>query len=533
MRHTRWNSRFTLLATAGTVVGLLGGCGGGSSGSTTGSSVQLSGHAATGMALASATVDIKCATGTGTATTSSSGAYTASLANATLPCVLKVTSIDGSTTLHSVAVGSGGGTVVANLTPLTELVLAQAAGQTPDAFFNTFSSAQSATISASTVALALTQVATALNSSVSIGTLNPFTAALVPATSSSPAAGNAYDQLLDQLATSVANAQTSLTQVVQQITQGNTSSIGSALQSTLASDFAAGIFSLNYDFDTQANQGQWGAEVHLSTSGPVNGLYPFTGARYTFASGAWGPFNPSDANQVLTASGWMADTANLTATVQQTGLTSFLYTSATQSAQMTMVSSSPATFALANLPGASGLPGTVSLPPGAKVFSFTQTNVAEKYQLNGGTGFSNITTLANFRTQHSSNAAQWNGGHLSGDALLQWRFGPGTTGGALYLATNYFSQNPPALADGTWEIQSVHGVDIMVLNIPDTVNANSSSSSGLAAGQKFLYAVLPSGNVQEGRYFPAGTQSAAFTNFNRIAANALISAIGGMTNLPN
>jgi hypothetical protein len=45
--------------------------------------------------------------------------------------------------------------------------------------------------------------------------------------------------------------------------------------------------------------------------------------------------------------------------------------------------------------------------------------------------------------------------------------------------------------------------------------------------------VLPSGNVQEGRYFPAGTQSAAFTNFNRIAANALISAIGGMTNLPN
>jgi hypothetical protein len=528
MQTPHWNSRFTLLASAAAVAVLVSACGGGSGGgsdsSPAGSSITLSGYAATGLAMAGATVNIKCATGNATASTIASGFYTTTLDNAALPCVLQVRSADGLTTLHSVAAGSGGGTVVANVTPLTELVLAQAAGQAPATFFNAFSSTQTATVSADSLAAAVTKVATALFSSVSITTTNPFTDALVPATLDSPTTGNAYDRLLDQLAASVANARTTLPAIVSQVAAGSTT-VGSSLQSTLATDFAAGIFGVHYD-DYRSH---WNAEVRRSTSGPANGVYSFTGNSYIFASGAWGAADNSDNNRVLTASGWVLDGANLAATVRQTGLTSFLYTSATQSTQMTMVSSSPATYRY-------GDSTNVTLPTGSKVFEFTQTYVSEKYQLNGGTGFSNVTSLADFRSQHSSSSSdpvQWNGGSLAQGALLQWRFGPGTTSGALLLSINYPDQNPPALADGTWEVKTVMGTEVMVLTIPASVDASASTHSGLAAGQKFIYALTPEGNVQEGRYFPAGASGGSFTNFNRIAANAIIAAIGGLASLPN
>ncbi|BDT69781.1 hypothetical protein os1_39730 [Comamonadaceae bacterium OS-1] len=527
MQIPHWNSRFTLLASAAAVAVLVSACGGGSGGgsdsSPAGSSITLSGYAATGLAMAGATVNIKCATGNATASTIASGFYTTTLNNAALPCVLQVRSADGLTTLHSVAAGSGGGTVVANVTPLTELVLAQAAGQAPATFFNAFSSTQTATVSAESLAAAVTKVATALFSSVSITTTNPFTDALVPATLESPTTGNAYDRLLDQLATSVANARTTLTAIVSQVAAGSTT-VGSSLQSTLATDFAAGIFGVHYD----DYRSQWNAEVHRSTSGPVNGVYSFTGGSYVFASGVWGAADNSDNNRVLTAGGWVLDGADLAATVKQTGLTSFLYTSATQSTQMTMVSSSPATYRYGALTN-------VTLPTGSKVFEFTQTYVSEKYQLNGGSGFSHVTSLADFRSQHSSSSepVQWNGGSLAQGALLQWRFGPGTTSGTLLLSLNYPDQNPPVLENGTWEVKTVMGKEVMVLDIPASVDASASTHSGLAAGQKFIYALTPEGNVQEGRYFSAGASGSPFTNFNRIAANAIIAAIGGLASLPN
>ena len=520
MQTPHWNSRFTLLSSAAAVAVLASACGGGSGSSSSpvasASSVALSGNAATGLALAGATVSIKCATGSGTATTASTGAYTATLANAVLPCVLKVTSSDGLTTLHSVAAGSGGGTVVANLTPLTELVLAQAAGQAPAAFFNGFSSAQLTTLSASTLDAALAAVASALNSAVSIGTLNPFTAPLTPATAANPAAGNAYDQLLDQLAVSVANAQTSLSALTAQMAAGSTSTLGTSLQSSLAADFAAGIFDL--DFGSSANR--WEAEVHRSTSGPVNGEYTFAASRYAFVNGAWGADSSSDSNYILTPSGWLAQDA-LPGTARQVGLDRFVYTDATESNKMTMATSSPTSFALADLPGGSGLSGTVVLPAGAKFFSFTSRTLTTQYQLNGGSGFSNTTSLADLRTQYSSAALQWMGGNAG---ALQWRFGSGTASGPLYLSTA-----GTALADGSWELVTVQGVQLMVLNFSSAANA----TSGLATGQKFFYAVAPGGNVQEGRYRPAGSaQTETFTNVNRIAANAILAAIG-LASLPN
>ncbi|CDY74881.1 Autotransporter adhesin [Caballeronia glathei] len=84
--------------------------------------VAISGTAATGNALASAAVSVSCAQGSGSALSDGGGHYSVTL-NATLPCILTVTS--GGTTLHSLAFASG----TFNTTPETELMLVYLASQ--------------------------------------------------------------------------------------------------------------------------------------------------------------------------------------------------------------------------------------------------------------------------------------------------------------------------------------------------------------------------------------------------------------------
>ncbi|MBB5463746.1 hypothetical protein [Paraburkholderia sp. Cpub6] len=85
-------------------------------------SVRLSGTAATGKALASATVRFSCAQGSGSAVSDGAGNYSITT-NATLPCILTATS--GGAALHSVAFAGG----TFNTTPETELMLVYLASQ--------------------------------------------------------------------------------------------------------------------------------------------------------------------------------------------------------------------------------------------------------------------------------------------------------------------------------------------------------------------------------------------------------------------
>ncbi len=85
-------------------------------------SLALSGTAATGRALASATVSATCAQGSGATLSDGGGRYSLTF-SATLPCVLTVTS--GGTTLHSLAFAGG----VFNTTPETQLMLVYLAAQ--------------------------------------------------------------------------------------------------------------------------------------------------------------------------------------------------------------------------------------------------------------------------------------------------------------------------------------------------------------------------------------------------------------------
>ena len=118
----------------------LAACGGGTDSSTPTptqpAALSLSGTAATGAAIAGGAVEAKCATGTGTATTQANGGYSMSITGGALPCVLRVTA--GSVVLHSVATGSGS-SAQANLTPVTELVVARLAGSAASAYFSSFS----------------------------------------------------------------------------------------------------------------------------------------------------------------------------------------------------------------------------------------------------------------------------------------------------------------------------------------------------------------------------------------------------------
>jgi hypothetical protein len=195
----------TVAAAAACVLVAACGGGGGGGGPTAGGTIVLNGTAATGLAVASAPVSVRCAQGTGSATTDASGAYTVTVTNGALPCMVEVASVvDGqAVTLHSIAeAGTTNGSTTSariNVTPLTELIVATVLGSNPAAAFQSFGSqAVSPQQLAAASAAVLTAIRDALG--VDLGSIDPFKSELVAATTSAPDAGNAYDKALDALA---------------------------------------------------------------------------------------------------------------------------------------------------------------------------------------------------------------------------------------------------------------------------------------------------------------------------------------------
>ncbi len=112
---------------------------------------QVAGVAATGAALANATVSAHCAAGSASATTDANGAFALTLpATASLPCALEATDADGKA-WHGLASGAEHTTVHANLTPMTELLVARLAGQDPAQWFASFDATAAAAAGAAAV----------------------------------------------------------------------------------------------------------------------------------------------------------------------------------------------------------------------------------------------------------------------------------------------------------------------------------------------------------------------------------------------
>jgi hypothetical protein len=170
--------------------------GGGSDGPATPSSVTIAGTAAKGVALAGAAITIKCAAGTGTATTGADGKYAVTITGANLPCALKVVGTEGSV-FHSLVAGTGAsGAFVANITPLTEMVVAKAAGASPASFFDGFGS--TTVVTAASLAQANDYLKTALAGVVDLTGVNPVADAL--------AVGNPLDLKIDAVMSALAAA---------------------------------------------------------------------------------------------------------------------------------------------------------------------------------------------------------------------------------------------------------------------------------------------------------------------------------------
>jgi hypothetical protein len=185
----------------------LAACGGGSDSAdpaTPSTPLALTGTAATGAAIANKLVEAKCKGAAASANSQNDGTYSIALPGGQLPCVLRVTAADG-TVLHSVATGSGSA-AKANITPVSELVLANLSATAPASFFGSFDA---------TAAAALTQVKADAAVTAVVGTLKTagvdltaaghvLTGSLVAASGST--AGNALDQGLDALKSKLATA---------------------------------------------------------------------------------------------------------------------------------------------------------------------------------------------------------------------------------------------------------------------------------------------------------------------------------------
>lgn len=173
----------------------LAGCGGSST-----PVVTVSGVAATGAAMSKATVLIKCVNGqTSSTQTAIDGSFTA-LATGDFPCMLEAS--DATRKLHSVATGSGR-TATANITPLTEQMVAALSSESVDtaAFFTAFDASKANAVATSKLTAAQTLVLTELGASgLDVTALKDLISDKLVAKTASQS-GNAYDQLLDKLST--------------------------------------------------------------------------------------------------------------------------------------------------------------------------------------------------------------------------------------------------------------------------------------------------------------------------------------------
>jgi hypothetical protein len=166
-------------------------------GSVTRAHSLLGGVAAVGSPIADATVLLKFAGGSAlTATTGNDGAWQVSLTEQTLPCAIEVSggtinNQTNTTRYHSLATGMD----TVNVTPLTDLMVANLAGQDPGIWFAGLTGkVLTATVTQASVNTALGNLRTALSGLVPLGTLDPI------ATTFTATPGDTGDDMLTALA---------------------------------------------------------------------------------------------------------------------------------------------------------------------------------------------------------------------------------------------------------------------------------------------------------------------------------------------
>lgn len=186
-----------------------------SSSSSSVTNVTLTGTAAIGAAITNGTVTAKCANGTGftqTVTTNAQGAYSGLVAADSFPCALQITGGTPAVTLHSYAFAAG----TINITPFTDLLIANATTQTPATWFQS-TNWQIAQNQLQTSQNSLKTVLTNAGYTLPQGTFDPFTTGFQ--------IGDAWDQLLDQLQAAITAQSTTYADLLNLVKDGNLNSV--------------------------------------------------------------------------------------------------------------------------------------------------------------------------------------------------------------------------------------------------------------------------------------------------------------------
>lgn len=143
------------------VLSACGGGGGGSDPKPETPKSQLTGIAAVGLPIVNGTVLVKCSSGYNTtATTNITGNWETTIPNDAYPCAVRVQggTVDGvpvTSALHSIIQDAGN----VNVTPLTDLILANVLGQSPESWFNDATNSQlSGSLTSTNVANAIQAV---------------------------------------------------------------------------------------------------------------------------------------------------------------------------------------------------------------------------------------------------------------------------------------------------------------------------------------------------------------------------------------
>lgn len=193
MQINRWGQVLTLAVTLA-----VSACGGGGSGGS--GTVKVSGVAATGAAIASGAVTLKCASGASyTTITGTDGKFSIDVSSQALPCLAQVSYVDGAGAtqkLRSIVTTAGN----ANITPVTELVVANLTGGTAASAFDSFNANTVKGYTASNITAAVAAVKTyisGLGVSVTNFPTDPIGVAFVPARTG--VTGDAVDAILDSL----------------------------------------------------------------------------------------------------------------------------------------------------------------------------------------------------------------------------------------------------------------------------------------------------------------------------------------------
>ena len=187
------------LFSAATIVAtslLMTACGGGDGGTPAPAASTLGGTAAVGAPIVGGAVSVSCASGSAMSTTTgNTGAWQVTTAGQTLPCAVQVSggTVAGSpnsTAYHSIAINFG----TLNITPLTDLVIANLAGKSPSAWFTGLTGASLQSTQSAALSTALENVKTALGLTTALKGANPLTASF------QATKGNVIDDILEAMA---------------------------------------------------------------------------------------------------------------------------------------------------------------------------------------------------------------------------------------------------------------------------------------------------------------------------------------------